>query len=657
MRDVRKANCPRPDTDQYLGGGAQCRFEGLIDDTMRFVEDFQLLDEAHWKRFVEQFRIHSDIYESIWPTNGWRGEYWGKMMRGACFVYAYTRNPGLYRILTDTVLDMMSCAEESGRISSYIIEDEFTGWDIWCRKYVLLGMQYYLEICQEDDMAEKVVACMKAQADYIMSKIGYEEGKKPITRATGTWRGLNSSSLLEPIVRLYNITEEEKYLSFAEYIVNVGGTSIANIFKLAYENKFYPYQYPVTKAYEMTSCFEGLLEFYRVRKEEWQKTALIHFADRILESDFTIIGSSGCTNELFDHSTVRQANTTNEAIKQETCVTVTLMKFFYQMTLLTGKAAYADAFERSLYNAYLGAVNTQRSMGVDMRTLCGGAYPDAIPEVLPFDSYSPLTAGTRGIGIGGSLMMPDRHFYGCCACIGSAGIGLVPKMALMKSEKGLVVNLYIPGSIETTTPAGGKVRLAMETSYPREGNVKIRVELDKTEDFAISLRNPAWSRCTRLTLNGESQEAGDGYIVLNRTWNHGDEMELVFDMRTEAVRPIPYGHDILMTHIDWYQDYVTPVYDEEDPKAKNHVALRRGPLVLAADSQFGYDVGGVFDIAVSEAGYVETEFPEKEQASYPNIVELEVPLKNGERFRVIDYASAGKLWNGKSRLAAWIQKG
>lgn len=669
MKNIRKANSPRPDANQYLAGEAQCRFKGMIDETMRFVEDFQLMDGEHWKRFVEQFRIHSDTDGTIW-RNGWKGEFWGKLMRGACFVYAYTQNPKLYRILTETVSDMISCAEEGGRISSYSAEDEFVGWDIWCRKYVLLGMQYYLEICREEEFAKQIVVCMRAQADYIMSKVGAEEGKRPITEATGNWRGLNSSSLLEPIVRLYNITEEEKYLSFAEYIVNTGGTSIANIFKLAYENKFYPYQYPITKAYEMTSCFEGLLELYRVKKEEWQKTALIHFADRILESDFTIIGSSGCTNELFDHSTVRQANTTNEAIKQETCVTVTLMKFFYQMTLLTGNASYADAFERSLYNAYLGALNTEKSMGIDIREAVGGIWSKAIPEVLPFDSYSPLTAGTRGIGIGGSQMMPDRHFYGCCAAIAPAGIGLVPKMALLRSGTGPIVNLYIPGSMETTTPAGAKLCFEIDTLYPREGSVRIRVGLDKTEDFTISLRNPVWSRDTKLFLNGELQEIGDGnikangkpqeerggYIVLDRTWEDGDEIELILDMRTEAVYPIAYGHDVLMTNIIWEQDYVTPVYDEEDPEARKHVALRRGPLVLALDSRFGYNVGDCFAIDVSEDGYVETVFAETEQATWSHIVELEVPLKNGEYFRVIDYASAGKLWYGKSKLAAWIRR-
>ena len=333
----------------------EMKYYGIIDKSVQYIEEFQLLRTDLWRRFAQQFKEDAD-YEA-----GWRGEYWGKMMRGACFVYAYSQNPQLYEVLAETILDILTAQEENGRISSYGIDHEFDGWDIWGRKYVLLGMQYFLEICKDKKLSEKIIDSMCRQLDYIMSKIGkQEEGKLPITKATRHWRGLNSSSLLEPVVRLYNITKEQKYLDFATYIVECGGTDIVNIFELAYKDELYPYQYPVTKAYEMTSCFEGLLEYYRVTGIEKYKVSIINYANKILESDFTIIGCCGCTHELFDHSTVRQANTTNGSEMQETCVTVTLMKFFYQLTLLTGDVRYVDAFETSLYNAYLGSINTEK---------------------------------------------------------------------------------------------------------------------------------------------------------------------------------------------------------------------------------------------------------------------------------------------------------
>lgn len=647
LERIKDANCPRPDRNRFSPGGGRCAFQGITDRTARFIEDFQLIDGALWRRFVEQFRTDADGFDA-----GWRGEYWGKMMRGACFVYDYTRTPVLYMVLTQTVRDMMDSMDGYGRISTYPRNNEFFGWDIWGRKYVLLGMQYFLEICDDEGLAREIIHSMCRQTDYLIAHIGREEdGKKPITKATNHWRGLNSSSVLEPVVRLYNLTGEKRYLDFASYIVEAGGTSVANIFELAYQDKLFPYQYPMTKAYEMTSCFEGLLEYYRVQGKPWHREAVIRYANKILESDFTVIGSSGCTHELFDHSTVRQANTTNGKIMQETCVTVTLMKFFYQLTLLTGDAAYADTFERSYYNAYLGAVNMERSVEPTIHQL----LPGAVVEPLPFDSYSPLTAGTRGNGIGGLKQMADNHYYGCCACIGSAGIGLVPKMALMRAPDGVAVNLYLPGTMEITSPAGKQVRLAVETEYPRGGTVRICVETEETEPFTVLLRNPGWSERTEVQINGETVEAERGYIAIRRSWHSGDTITLRLDLRTEAVRPVPYDHEVLMNEVIWGENYMVPTYDEEDPLAKYHISLRRGPLVLAADSALGYDAAGIFPIAVGEDGYVDVRMPEQDTAPYLHMAELEVPLENGGCFRVTDYASAGKKWDGKSKIAAWIR--
>lgn len=628
-----------------VGAGNHCKFHGVIDRSIQYIEEFQLLRIDLWKRFVQQFKEDAD-YDA-----GWRGEYWGKMMRGACFVYAYSEDETLYQVLKDSVVDMLSTQDEYGRISSYGIEHEFDGWDIWGRKYVLLGMQYFLEICKDTALSDRIIKSMCRQVDYIMRKIGDPaKGKLLITKATRHWRGLNSSSLLEPVIRLYNLTKEDKYLDFASYIVDCGGTDVVNIYDLAYEDKLYPYQYPVTKAYEMTSCFEGLLEYYRVTGIEKYKTSIVNYANKILESDFTIIGCCGCTHELFDHSTVRQANTNNDMIMQETCVTVTMMKFLYQMTLLTGEAKYVDAFEISLYNAYLGSINTEK---VIEQTILK-KHPDWSIEPLPFDSYSPLTAGTRGNGIGGLKVMSDNHYYGCCACIGSAGLGLVPKMVILASTRGFVINLYLDGIVQMVTSSGNHLIFRMETTYPVSGRIKITIDMEESERFELLIRIPAWSIQTEMTVNGEAVEAENGYTKIERNWQTGDVVELQLDMRTKAIYPVSYGHQVLMNKVVWGANYMVPTYDEEDPTAKNHMALRRGPVILAQENRLGYSVDEPVDISINKDGYVDVAFPEKKIAPYENILELVVPLMDGTGMHVTDYASAGKLWTEESKMAAWM---
>ena len=646
LYEQTSVNYKRVATDSlFTDVGSVSNFKGILDKTIRYVEDFQLLDAENWARFVEQFRSHTDT-----ANRGWRGEYWGKMMRGAAFTYAYTKNPQLYKALTDTVEDMLTAEDELGRISSFSVEGEFHGWDLWCRKYVLLGMQYYLEICEDDELKSRIIASMSRQVDYLISKLGpRSEGKLPITSASECWRGLNSSSILEPVVRLYDLTGDKRYLDFASYIVSEGGTSVCNIFELAYQDKTDPYQYPVTKAYEMMSNFEGLLEYYRATGIEKYKETVIRFARRVINSDITIIGSAGCTHELFDHSAARQTDTAYSGIMQETCVTVTWMKFCWQLLSLTGDPIFADQFEQALYNAYLGSVNTEKIVDYD---LIKRTFPDAVPAALPFDSYSSLLPNTRGRGIGGLQLMPDKHYYGCCACIGSAGTGLISKVAAMISEDGVALNLYIPGTIETKTPSDGKLLLDVTTAYPADGRVEIKVSPAAPEAFTLALRIPAWSAATELEVNGERVEVNAGYTEISRVWNPGDTVVLVLDMRTKVIHAPRDPHDVLMTARSWGLDLSYPTIFEEAPDAKFHIAMRRGPIVLARDARLGENVDEPVDIKFDRDGYVDVQ-PSK-TAAFDTIVEYKIPQVHGGEFTVIDYASAGKTWKEDSKYGCWL---
>ena len=192
------------------------QFQGLADKAARWLQKEQLMDRAQWAKFVDVYRTQPDA-----DNQGWRGEYWGKMMCGGALVYAYTHDEDLYQVLTETVRDLMTTAEEDGRVSSYARGDEFDSWDLWCRKYVLLGSEYYLDICHDEDFKQQVIAFLCRCADYIIAHIGPD--KKDITKASRSWYGINSSSILEPIVRLYKRTGEQRYLDFARYIVETGG--------------------------------------------------------------------------------------------------------------------------------------------------------------------------------------------------------------------------------------------------------------------------------------------------------------------------------------------------------------------------------------------------------------------------------------------------
>lgn len=612
---------PRLSTDKMfqLTPGS-VKMTGFIADAVRFIQDWQLKDVGLWKQFVLQFGNAVDD-----DDNGWRCEYWGKMMRGACFVYAGTRDEELYALMESTVRDLMTRQEEDGRVSSYSRALEFHGWDIWGRKYVMLGMEYFLEVCRDEALKKEILAFLCRHADYMIAHIGDEkEGKIEINTASNYWDGLNSSSVLEPFVRLYNLTKEERYLRFADYIVSRGGTLHSNLFRLAYEGRLYPYEYPVTKAYEMMSCFEGLLEYYRVTGIEKWRVAVENFVRLVAASDVTIIGCSGCTHELFDHSRVRQLQEKGEAlwggqrmVMQETCVTVTWMKICFQMLSLTGDAFFADRIEQSMYNALSGAVNTEKN------TTNNG---------FPFDSYSPLLPGTRGQKSGGlkPISYGDHPNYGCCAAIAAAGLGLPGMACVMLTRDGIAVNLYTPGEASFVTPEGQQASVRVETAYPKDGNIRILLSVPRTEKFTLRLRIPEWSENTSLTVNGVPFERlfPGSYAAINREWAGDSELRLSLDTGVKVILPEEIG-----------------LNNAEYP----YFALRSGAVILAPDARLGTDVDAPVPLDVTDL-HVEA----VEETRLPNQLAFRLTLTDGTVLPLIDYASAGKTWDERSKTAAWM---
>ena len=90
-------------------------------------------------------------------------------------------------------------------------------------------------------------------------------------------------------------------------------------------------------------------------------------------------------------------------------------------------------------------------------------------------------------------------------------------------------------------------------------------------------------------VNGEEISVTDGYILIEKEWVKGDRIEISLDMRTKAIYPISYGSEILMNKVVWGGNYMISTFDREDPIAKNHIALMRGPVMLAQDTRLGFD--------------------------------------------------------------------
>ena len=140
---------------------AEYQYDAKIKETARLLFEMQYGDAALWHRFADQFRVQKDS-ENL----GWRGEYWGKSMRGAALLYHMTKDAALYARLEETVREMLTLSDPDGRVSSYRREREYDGWDLWGRKYVLIGMASFFEVCRDATLKGEIARfCLRCLSD------------------------------------------------------------------------------------------------------------------------------------------------------------------------------------------------------------------------------------------------------------------------------------------------------------------------------------------------------------------------------------------------------------------------------------------------------------------------------------------------------------
>ena len=591
------------DAIRPLPAGA-VRLDGFFENDIRNSID-------HWNKGVVPYAAMVDFFRNG-RSQFALGEMWGKAVRSGCMFYRYTADPELKEILSQTVKDLLSTVRPNGSISCVPPEKQpdGPGGDLWERKYVLLGLDRYYDLVEADPA---VLRAMTDQADCIIDQVG-EPPKVPITSLGWSPNHIESSTLLEPFMRLYNRTGEKRYLDFARYIVSTGGSEGYDIFRQAYDN-VPPHEMggPYPKAYEMMSMFEGAVEYYRVTGDEYVRRSFMNLYDNIRRNEITIVGNGGgdqpyhpaVMGEGWDHTAVEQTNPDITRM-METCVGVTWMKFCSQILRLTGDPSAVDEIEKYIYNGLLGAMKPS-----------GDGF-----------SYVNLFNGEKVTNYGWGTTFGSLPVT-CCNLNGPMGLAYIPFVAVMESDRGPVVNLYNAARAELSTPQGDSLSLRIETDFPLSDQVLVRVDPHAASLFTLSLRIPSWSERTVVKVNGKkvrSVEPG-AYLSLERTWKPGDRVELAFDMRCRLL---------------------------DAPRGSNRAgdsfqALVWGPIVLARDENIDPDYDEPVRVVAGKDRVVRVKRVAPTLAS--TRLEFEVPTDDGP-IRMTDYASVNG-WEG-ARICTWL---
>jgi uncharacterized protein len=227
----------------------------------------------------------------------------------------------------------------------------------------------------------------------------------------------------------------------------------------------------------------------------------------------------------------------------ETCAGVASVMLAWRLLLATGDPACADLIERTIFNEVLAGSSLE---GTEF------FYTN------PLQRRTERVAAEPGSG--------RRARWQACACCPPNLMRLLSswEQYLATSDRGGVqIHQYATGEVRATVE-GGVVRLAVETDYPWDGRVVVRVVESPSEPWSLSLRVPGWCQSASVRVNSGESQAGHGgtrWASPSQAWRRGDEIVLTMDMPVRVTQPDPRIDEI-----------------------RGCLALERGPLVYCIES-------------------------------------------------------------------------
>jgi len=329
------------------------------------------------------------------------------------------------------------------------------------------------------------------------------------------------------LMRLYRVTGEERYLRLAEHFIDERGRE-PHFFDTEAEARgeqplrhrqgdrtldYWQAHRPVRKQREAVGhavramyLVSGMADLAAATGDEPLLTACRRLWQNVALGKLYVTGGVGAQHrgEAFG----RSHDLPNESAYAETCAAIGLVFFAHRMLRIDADGAYADVMERALYNGVLSGV------GLDGRT---------------FFYVNPLaSAGDHH----------RRPFFGCACCPPNLArlLASLGTYVYSAADDALHVHLYA-ASRATAEVASRKVAVTQETDYPWDGDVALKVGLDRPAKFSLRLRVPGWCRKFTVTVNGKptSVRTAKGYATLRRVWNDGDTVTLALAMPVERI--------------------------------------------------------------------------------------------------------------------------
>ena len=437
-----------------------------------------------------------------------------KALEGMAYSLINNPDPELEKKADEWIDKFAAAQQPDGYINTFYtltgLDKRWTNMDkheMYCAGHMIeAGVAYY----QATGKRKLLDVCIR-MTDHMMSQFG--PGKRH-------WVPGHEEIELA-LVKLYQTTQEQKYLDFAYWLLEERGHGHGT---MGDEGKWNPVYYqdivPVRQLTDISGhavrcmyLYCGMADVAALKNDTGYIAAMDRLWDDVVHRNMYITGGIGSSRD--NEGFTEDYDLPNLDAYCETCASVGMVLWNQRMNQLTGDSKYIDVLERSLYNGALAGI----SLGGDR-----------------FFYVNPLES--KG----------DHHrqeWYGCACCPSqlSRFLPSIGNYIYASSDDALWVNLYI-GNTGQIRIGETDILLTQETDYPWDGSVKLTISTSQPLEKEIRLRIPNWCKTYDLSINGKRINVSEekGYAVI-KDWKSQDVIALDMDMPVEIVAADPHAKE------------------------------------------------------------------------------------------------------------------
>lgn len=486
---------------------------------------------------ISNFKVAAGLQEGTF--HGWvfQDTDLAKWMEAVAYSLSYEPNSELEK-LADEAIDLIGKAqEENGYLNTHFSiltpGKQFCnlkeGHELYTSGHMIEAAVAYYKVTGKD----KFLKIMQKNADLICEVFHTERYQNAVP---------GHEEIELALVKLYEVTGEEKYLAMAKDFVERRGTE-PNYLVDEHTKEWFvdvwhdpnPYLTPYGQAHKPVRE-QDTAEGHAVRATylycamadlayAYADESLFHACEKLYENmtekRMYLTGGIGSSGTLERFTT--DYDLPNDTNYSESCASIGLALFCRRMAQITGDAKYVDTMELALMNTVLSGI-----------AMDGKSFFYVNPlEVWPANCM-PATDKNH-------IKSIRQKWFGCACCppnITRTLASLGEYVCFLEKES-IWLNLFTGGTIHATIKEKS-VDLHLTTNFPWEGKVEIAVDAKEEVNGTICIRIPSYARNVALTIDGAAVAitVEKGYAHLKADWK-SQKIVLTFDMPAQFVYANP----------------------------------------------------------------------------------------------------------------------